>query len=205
MTAAPYALPLRIRKHDESFAVEAALAAMKSERQKRSVAKDVCEALGIANSRDAAAKLDDDEKGVALTDTLGGKQELLIISESGLYALALRCRDALILSFQTRPPSCDQTLEFGFRHSRDLLRAARQFLVYAGVREGWNWRFFAGTANDASSDELAARPERQPDAFLLRADEFTKAPLMKGWRAHIVHGSRDAPNPVAGRRSPEKR
>lgn len=36
------------------------------------VAADVCAALGIANSRDAVARLDDDEKGVATTDTLGG-------------------------------------------------------------------------------------------------------------------------------------
>lgn len=36
------------------------------------VASDVCKALGIANNRDAVARLDEDEKGVALTDTLGG-------------------------------------------------------------------------------------------------------------------------------------
>ena len=54
------------------------------------VAKDVCDALTIANSRDALDKLDDDEKGVALTDTPGGRQNLSIISESGLYALILR-------------------------------------------------------------------------------------------------------------------
>ena len=35
------------------------------------VAADVCRALDIKNSRDAIARLDDDEKGVALTDTLG--------------------------------------------------------------------------------------------------------------------------------------
>lgn len=37
------------------------------------VAADVCRALEIANHRDALQRLDDDEKGVALTDTLGGK------------------------------------------------------------------------------------------------------------------------------------
>ncbi|MDH1429130.1 Bro-N domain-containing protein [Comamonas aquatica] len=57
------------------------------------VASDVCNALGYINSRDAVAKhLDDDEKGVANSDTLGGKQQLTIISESGLYALVLRSR-----------------------------------------------------------------------------------------------------------------
>lgn len=57
------------------------------------VANDVCNALGYSNPRDAIAKhLDDDEKGVANSDTLGGNQQLTIISESGLYALVLRSR-----------------------------------------------------------------------------------------------------------------
>lgn len=59
------------------------------------VAADICAALEIANSRDALLKLDGDEKGVGLTDTLGGKQEVAIVSESGMYTLVLRCRDAV--------------------------------------------------------------------------------------------------------------
>ena len=54
------------------------------------VLADVCKVLEIKNSRDAAAKLDGDEKGVALTDTLGGKQQMTIINESGLYTVILR-------------------------------------------------------------------------------------------------------------------
>lgn len=56
------------------------------------VAKDVCAALGIANSRDSLESLDNDEKGVAITDTLGGPQELATVNESGLYALIFRSR-----------------------------------------------------------------------------------------------------------------
>lgn len=56
------------------------------------VASDVCKALGIANSRDAVARLDEDEKGVALTDTLGGVQNLTTVNEPGLYALVLSSR-----------------------------------------------------------------------------------------------------------------
>ena len=59
------------------------------------VAKDLCNAINISNYRDAIEKLDEDEKGVALTDTLGGKQEMNIVSESGMYTLILRCRDAV--------------------------------------------------------------------------------------------------------------
>ena len=59
------------------------------------IAADVCEALAIKNHRDSVDRLDDDEKGVASTDTLGGQQEMLIVNESGLNAIILRCRDAM--------------------------------------------------------------------------------------------------------------
>ena len=58
------------------------------------VAADVCRALGIKNTAQAVECLDDDEKGLCSTYTPGGSQELLIISEGGLYTLVLRSRDA---------------------------------------------------------------------------------------------------------------
>ncbi|WP_432785033.1 hypothetical protein AAEX37_01972 [Oligella sp. MSHR50489EDL] len=58
------------------------------------VAKDVCDAMQIVNYRDAVSRLDDDERGVGLTDTLGGEQEMVIINESGLYTIILRSRQA---------------------------------------------------------------------------------------------------------------
>lgn len=54
------------------------------------VLKDVCVALGIANDRNVAARLDEDEKGVRLIDTPGGKQQMSVINESGLYHVMLR-------------------------------------------------------------------------------------------------------------------
>lgn len=56
------------------------------------VAKDVTTALSIRNNRDAIKKLDADEKGVATTDTLGGKQDLTIIAETGIYELIFKSR-----------------------------------------------------------------------------------------------------------------
>lgn len=56
------------------------------------VAADVCNALGITNNRDAMASLEEDEKGVGIADTLGGKQTMVVITESGLYTLILRSR-----------------------------------------------------------------------------------------------------------------
>lgn len=56
------------------------------------VAGDVCKALEIKNNRDALGRLDDDEKGVVSTDTLGGEQEVGVVNESGLYTLVLGSR-----------------------------------------------------------------------------------------------------------------
>lgn len=54
------------------------------------VGKDVAERLGYSNPRDALIKhVDDEDKGVAKCDTLGGKQDVTVINESGLYALVL--------------------------------------------------------------------------------------------------------------------
>lgn len=54
------------------------------------VAKDIATILGYSNPRDAINKhVDDEDKGVAKCDTLGGVQDLTIINESGLYSLIL--------------------------------------------------------------------------------------------------------------------
>lgn len=54
------------------------------------VLKDVCDVLELGNSRMVADRLDDDEKGVSLIDTPGGKQNMTIVNESGLYNVILR-------------------------------------------------------------------------------------------------------------------
>ena len=59
------------------------------------VAQDVCDALGLKDVSDAVEKLDADEKGRASIPTLGGPQEMLIVSESGMNAIILRSRDAM--------------------------------------------------------------------------------------------------------------
>jgi len=52
------------------------------------VGKDVTGVLGYSNSRDAISRhVFEDDKGVAFHDTPGGNQSLVIVNESGLYAL----------------------------------------------------------------------------------------------------------------------
>lgn len=54
------------------------------------VGKDVASILGYANTRKALIDhVDEEDKGVTKCDTLGGKQDLIIINESGLYSLIL--------------------------------------------------------------------------------------------------------------------
>ena len=54
------------------------------------IGKEVAEKLGYKNVRDAIYKhVDNDDKGVANRDTLGGTQKMTIINESGLYSLIL--------------------------------------------------------------------------------------------------------------------
>nr|UVX56810.1 MAG: antirepressor protein KilAC domain [Bacteriophage sp.] len=57
------------------------------------VAKDVCDILGLENSRKATAELDPDEKNtVTISDGIPGNPNKTIISEPGLYTLIMRSR-----------------------------------------------------------------------------------------------------------------
>ena len=57
-----------VTKHDETWFVVA----------------DVCRVLGLRNPRQAISVLEDNEKGIRTMDTLGGSQEMNIVSESGM-------------------------------------------------------------------------------------------------------------------------
>ena len=57
------------------------------------VGKDVADILGYTNTRKALTDhVDDEDRGVAKCDTLGGVQNLSVINESGLYSLIFGCK-----------------------------------------------------------------------------------------------------------------
>ena len=56
------------------------------------VVKDVCECLELTDVSKTISLLDDDEKGTNSIRTPGGEQQMLVISEPGLYSLILRSR-----------------------------------------------------------------------------------------------------------------
>lgn len=73
------------------------------------VLSDICRVLEIRNPRDAAARLDEDERGVVITDAPSKNQhgdfgsfqrEMTTVNESGLYSLILTSRKAAAKRFK---------------------------------------------------------------------------------------------------------
>lgn len=63
-------------------------------------AKEVCQMLGIKNHNDAIRRLDEDEKGIVITDTIRGKQKVNHVNEFGLYRLIFTSRKPAAKAFQ---------------------------------------------------------------------------------------------------------
>lgn len=54
------------------------------------IGRDIADVLGYSNTRKAIADhVDDEDRGVTKCDTLGGRQEMTIINESGFYSLVM--------------------------------------------------------------------------------------------------------------------
>lgn len=64
------------------------------------VAADVATILGYAEAKDMTRALDNDEKGRQIVPTLGGNQDMTIISESGLYNAIFRSRRTEAAAFR---------------------------------------------------------------------------------------------------------
>lgn len=68
------------------------------------VAKDVCQTLGIvwkgSDSTGPLGSLDDDEKGVSSVHTPGGYQDMVVVNESGLYAIIFKSRKPEAVRFR---------------------------------------------------------------------------------------------------------
>jgi anti-repressor protein len=64
------------------------------------VGKDTCDALGVVKYRDALAQLDDDERVSIAVDTPGGRQQMIAVTEAGLYSLMLISRSPKVNRFK---------------------------------------------------------------------------------------------------------
>lgn len=64
------------------------------------VARDICKILGIKSVKHALRRLDEDEGGVLVIPTLGGKQKINAVNESGLYGLIFQSRKSNARKFR---------------------------------------------------------------------------------------------------------
>ncbi len=122
------------------------------------VGKDVCDYFKDTNHNRSLSRLDDDEKGVREMETLGGRQKLIIINESGLYHLLFNFeptearnvseayiaeRRAIIKKFRKWVtsevlPTLRKTGRYEIKKSprigRGLVSAAKEILKSAGIK-----------------------------------------------------------------------
>jgi prophage antirepressor-like protein len=82
------------------FESEVTVRGYEQENQLWFVLVDLCRGLGHTNPAEAARGLDDDEKGISSIDTLGGRQELIVVNESGLYSLIFKSRKPDAVKFR---------------------------------------------------------------------------------------------------------
>ena len=90
------------------------------------VAKDSCDCLKITNVSQACQTLDEDEKGIYKVYTLGGSQDMMLISESGLYTLIMRSNKPEAKVFRKWVtsevlPSIRKTGGYGIRTVDDMI------------------------------------------------------------------------------------
>jgi len=117
------------------------------------IGKEVAEKLGYKNTRDAIYKhVDDEDKGVANRDTLGGEQTVTIINESGLYSLILSSK-------------LDSAKRFKRWVTSEVIPSIRKHGVYA---------------NAETIESLLSNPENAIKVFTALKDEKEKNKQLKG-------------------------
>ena len=64
------------------------------------VAADVCAIHGMKNVSQTVDKLDIDERGICTIDTPGGPQDMIVVSEAGLYQIVFTSRKPIAHRFR---------------------------------------------------------------------------------------------------------
>ena len=95
------------------------------------VGKDVADILGYSDTAQAVRKhIDDEDKGVVEMTTPGGKQNMVIINESGLYSLILSSKLPTARAFKCclQSASTASTRRRRYRRSGSARSTARHAL-----------------------------------------------------------------------------
>jgi anti-repressor protein len=139
----------------------------------RLVAGDVAKVLGYSATAAMTRSLDDDEKGVQILHTLGGDQEVTVITESGLYSAILRSRIEGVQRFKRWVthdvlPAIRKTGRYGSVAeitradlARMVLEAEEQLAIAAPKAEAFD--AFLSTSGDYSVNEAAKILSRHHD------------------------------------------
>ena len=145
------------------------------------VGKDVATILGYSNTRDALSHhVDDEDKGVAKLDTLGGRQNQTIINESGLYSLILG----------SKLPTAKE-----FKHwvTSEVLPAIRKHGAYMTDEKAFNVIHNADGLADLlqqAADQLKAKDiqiaEMKPKALFADAVSTSNSSILIGQLAKIL-------------------
>lgn len=115
------------------------------------VASDVCKVLEQPNTSQVLERLDEDEKGIQIVDTLGGQQNMLCINESGLYSLILTSRKPQARQFKKWItseviPSIRRTGGYS---------SGASYVPTPGLEPDWDFLNFRETVKAAGEDFIA--------------------------------------------------
>lgn len=149
------------------------------------IGKDVAEALGYSNTRDAMAKhVDAEDKGVAKCDTPSGSQEMTVINESGLYSLVLSSKRPTAKKFKrwVTGEVLPTIRKHGAYMTEDALKKA--------ITEP---DFLIGLANELKKEKAARLAAEQqieadrPKVTFANAVNVSKDGMLIGMLAKILH------------------
>ena len=134
------------------------------------VAADVCRVLGIKQTANAVRRFTDTEKGVFQIHTLGGEQEMVVVTEKGL--------DRLIFRSDKRAARKFQDWVFG-----EVLPSIRKTGRYELDRTAQLWQAFAlAKTGQVQRDILAALGISRTDGLGLPASKTKRKfnPIARG-------------------------
>lgn len=112
------------------------------------VGKDVCEAFGDTNYRRSLSNIDYCDKGVSQFDTPGGKQNMTVINESGLYSLLFQMQPQKAKGVSQNEQAISERIEKLHRFKRWVTSE-----VLPSIRK--NGGYIAGQENLSDEDLLA--------------------------------------------------
>lgn len=139
------------------------------------VAADVCRVLEISKYRDAVAQLDDDERVSVLVDTLGGRQTMTAVSESGLYALIMQSRKPAAKRFRKWVTAevlpAIRRQGFYMAPPTDLAEIEDKRVWFKALPEAHRERADARAGLLARIEEMIAQGSRVREAVALAAEE----------------------------------